>query len=339
MAVLRIVLRRPLHPLSSADGRVHRDRLVLWEKIGPGHHPCHWCGRDLQWYSKIRPWSKPDYLVADHLDRNCRNDTPENLVPACYQCNLYRDITPNPFKAEISAMPKKRGSRENAYRRVSYPDHPLADGQGCVRVHRLVLYAKIGPGEHPCHWCGRTVSWDVGARSLEPRMLVPDHLDGVKTNNDPDNLVPACTPCNVMRGRSDRVLDHEVYVMDGTTRQRAEKRTCEKCGNEFLAMKVSINNGGGRFCSQSCSWSAMLAEKHGHTKDTLFVTNSQGKNCKAEKRTCKFCKEEFLFPVAMTTHAPGNYCSRRCAIFANKANGKMCGRKKTIRTSDSDHHE
>lgn len=57
--------------------------------------------------------------------------------------------------------------------------------------HRLVLLARIGPGEHPCHWCGRRLVWGVN--------LVTDHVDFDRANNDPGNLVPACHRCNSRR--------------------------------------------------------------------------------------------------------------------------------------------
>lgn len=63
-------------------------------------------------------------------------------------------------------------------------------------VHRIVLYEKIGPGTHDCHWCRKEVEWSVTGS----RKLVVDHLDGVKTNNDPSNLVAACHRCNSIRG-------------------------------------------------------------------------------------------------------------------------------------------
>jgi len=66
------------------------------------------------------------------------------------------------------------------------------------RVHRAVLRAAIGGGEHPCHWCGMTVSWDK-AYPLHLDGLVVDHLDGDKGNNDPSNLVPSCNRCNIQR--------------------------------------------------------------------------------------------------------------------------------------------
>jgi hypothetical protein len=78
------------------------------------------------------------------------------------------------------------------------PAHPMADKTGRVAEHRLVLSEKTGPGAHPCHWCGLTVSWDKkwpGDRDA----LVPDHLNGDRADNRPENLVPSCQPCNVSR--------------------------------------------------------------------------------------------------------------------------------------------
>lgn len=70
--------------------------------------------------------------------------------------------------------------------------HPLANSRGRLREHRKVLYAEIGPGEHSCHWCGATITW-------EGRTLVPDHLDWNVANNASENLVAACDPCNSAR--------------------------------------------------------------------------------------------------------------------------------------------
>lgn len=65
-------------------------------------------------------------------------------------------------------------------------------------VHRVVLLAKIGPGEHPCHWCSGMVSWDKPWPD-DPDSLCVDHLDGNKRNNDPANLVPSHGACNTRR--------------------------------------------------------------------------------------------------------------------------------------------
>jgi hypothetical protein len=76
--------------------------------------------------------------------------------------------------------------------------HPLAvglkarsDGRTVIAEHRLVLFDKIGPGMHPCHWCGAAVEWGSTLRT--------DHIDNDGQNNDPSNLVASCHGCNTRR--------------------------------------------------------------------------------------------------------------------------------------------
>lgn len=39
-------------------------------------------------------------------------------------------------------------------------DHPLVtNDRGQITEHRVVLYDAIGPGPHPCHWCGKLLDW------------------------------------------------------------------------------------------------------------------------------------------------------------------------------------
>jgi len=76
-----------------------------------------------------------------------------------------------------------------------------------TRQHRRVLLAKLGPGAHPCHWCGRAVTWDQSYPSA-PDGLTVDHLDENKANNDPTNLVPSCGRCNLRRSNTGRKRDH-----------------------------------------------------------------------------------------------------------------------------------
>jgi len=82
------------------------------------------------------------------------------------------------------------------------PGHPLAGPDGRIAVHRLALFMKIGPGTHPCYWCQSQVTWVLRTRTEGGREsdLMADHLDGNCRNNDPANLVPACSFCNVLRG-------------------------------------------------------------------------------------------------------------------------------------------
>lgn len=71
--------------------------------------------------------------------------------------------------------------------------HPLAYKNGSIAEHRKILYDAIGPGQHPCEWCGKLKEWGHG--------LYVDHLDDDKTNNDLANLVPSCLRCNWGRSR------------------------------------------------------------------------------------------------------------------------------------------
>lgn len=77
------------HPLSTShNARVPVARIVLYEKIGGGPHACHWCGQLVNWRPGFGP-SKGS-LVADHLNFDRTNDSPENLVPSCPVCNSMR---------------------------------------------------------------------------------------------------------------------------------------------------------------------------------------------------------------------------------------------------------
>jgi hypothetical protein len=74
-------------------------------------------------------------------------------------------------------------------------DHPLATAQGKLLEHRAVLFDAIGPGTHPCHWCGVILPWQGRAS----QRICTDHLDHNKLNNARDNLVVSCLDCNTKR--------------------------------------------------------------------------------------------------------------------------------------------
>ena len=74
---------------------------------------------------------------------------------------------------------------ESRYRFVYDRQHPLASKGGFVGEHRMVLYALLGPGSCPCHWCGQPAT--------TRDHLVPLSAGGA---HEPGNIVPACQPCN-----------------------------------------------------------------------------------------------------------------------------------------------
>jgi hypothetical protein len=76
------------HPIAPPGGIVAFSRLVLFEKIGAGTHPCHWCSMPVTWMPGAG--LAKGALLADHLDWDRNNDAPENLVPSCNHCNVTR---------------------------------------------------------------------------------------------------------------------------------------------------------------------------------------------------------------------------------------------------------
>ena len=148
--------------------------------------------------------------------------------------------------------------KKHKYKSVHNPTHPVANKNGLVCEHRAVLYDKIGPGSHPCHWCGKSVTWLVG-NGVKSGSLVVDHLDDNDLNNDPTNLVPSCHGCNVIRGLPpDRMLkEGELFLPWGTDRVRAEFTQCEWCKKKFL-IRLGTDQ---RFCSPSCAGSGAFVGK------------------------------------------------------------------------------
>lgn len=64
--------------------------------------------------------------------------------------------------------------------------------------HRMVFFKKAGQGPMPCHWCGKVLFRMRGVRYHPDKILV-DHLNRIRHDNRPENLVAACQRCNVTR--------------------------------------------------------------------------------------------------------------------------------------------
>lgn len=141
------------------------------------------------------------------------------------------------------------------YKMTRIPGHPLTINRQPQPVHRYVLYDKIGPDPHPCHWCGKTVYWDKNPK------LLTDYLDYDKQNNDPENLVPACMGCNAFRTpnrkRNPKVLDNELFVEEQGRRLRVVECVCAHCNKTFLRALSRIRKTGKIFCSPACMYACL----------------------------------------------------------------------------------
>lgn len=140
--------------------------------------------------------------------------------------------------------PKK--DQVSGYRHVQIKSHPICPPSGRLPEHRLILYNKIGPGKHLCHWCNAEIYWSVGRRAV-PGDIVADHLDGNRLNNDPGNIVPSCSICNLKRAQKNHIPEDKPYVIRGGGKRSAWHKICIQCGVNFLGSKVSA-----RYCSHEC---------------------------------------------------------------------------------------
>lgn len=142
-------------------------------------------------------------------------------------------------------------------RKMKYlPDHPLAGRTGYISRARAVLYEKIGPGKHSCHWCDAPIEWMKGKRGGMKGAVIADHVDRDIMNDAPDNLVASCHTCNATRNREDLIESDEHWIVNGDHRTRAEKRTCHTCGAEFLYCPSKAGRGPrrGLYCSRECMY-------------------------------------------------------------------------------------
>jgi hypothetical protein len=102
--------------------------------------------------------------------------------------------------AERRIAPAGTSWFSRGYEVVRNAGHPLASTTGHVYVHRMRMFDLIGPGEHACWGCGRTVRWDL-TYPVDELALVVDHIDRDSANNDVSNLRPSCQSCNAKRSK------------------------------------------------------------------------------------------------------------------------------------------
>lgn len=165
------------------------------------------------------------------------------------------------------AARRKPAPKPGQYRMLYLPGHPLAGKAKYLPEHRVLLWNRIGPGPHPCHYCGTLIDWLPGEYTKKGALGV-DHIDRNRANNNPSNLVPSCQACN-NRNTSRTVLDEEPFVARANgTRLRGESRDCMACGVKFITYPDPRPNRG-LYCSRSCARRKPAA--HASTFGTLHT--------------------------------------------------------------------
>ena len=211
------------HPLLPPNRRTMGEhRLILWEKIGSGSHPCHHCGQTVTW-SPGKGLCK-GALVVDHLDDNPRNNDPDNLVPSCHTCNKSRTVRHDHIRDDEPFVISRSGRRVRAVPAI------------CEECHEDFLAPRRNV--RPQRFCSPACS----SRNARRKTLAK-YGSGVNSRS---------------------VRDDELFIIQGDHRVRAVGKTCEACGNAYLAAKSAAKQ---RFCSNPC-------RHRGHTK--IFKSREAG---------------------------------------------------------------
>lgn len=219
-----------------------------------------------------RPALKKTFCGA-HYKRSLRHGDPLGGVPtvhsngacavaSCRRPSKFQGLCKFHYERQLqTGDPLKRRPRAlrpvKRYRTVGAADHPLVRSDGKVATHRRILFDAIGPGPHPCHWCGTPVVWATGQEAI--RNLVVDHLDHDKLNNDLANLVPTCNACNGHRVQGSEWTawcpGNPVGVIDRT------RRSCRN-GHELTSGSVYVSPAGRRRCHQCIrDWTREYTER------------------------------------------------------------------------------
>lgn len=144
-------------------------------------------------------------------------------------CGMHRSRIIVHGSTDDPRKPRKERLEICGYWHIYMPDHPLKSHKGYIGEHRVVLYAKIGPGVHPCHWCKKPLEW-VGETRWDG--IYVDHLDRDRKHNVPSNVVPSCNQCNIHRHDLERTACDKghAYTEENTYRY-GNKRKCRTCTN------------------------------------------------------------------------------------------------------------
>lgn len=146
--------KRKNHPLSPPSGSLPLHRLVLFDKIGPGAHPCHHCGVMVEWRVGVR--TAEGALISEHLDGNPANNAPDNLAPSCHACNIRKSKHGVSDQEEFIKINGNR-TRARAVRKVCVVC-------GKEFLVRAAIVKSKSPKSGDGKYCSRQCMYDRGKR-------------------------------------------------------------------------------------------------------------------------------------------------------------------------------
>lgn len=171
---------------------------------------CDNCGKDFMIYHKHRLQYKHLFCCKDCENKYKKEQSLNCICPICgkkfhvdfydfkkmvhepccsYQCmGIYRKTI---YKGENNPNYGNRGSQNPLWKSdkrissygyvlVDKPEHPFANGDGCVFEHRLVAEEYLLTDDNSVEINGK--------KYLKPELVV-HHIDENKTNNNPENLM------------------------------------------------------------------------------------------------------------------------------------------------------
>ena len=152
----------------------------------------------------------------------------KNKAAALASQKAYRERNPEKIRAIQEAW--RRANEGHTYetpsgytKYIGY-EHPASTPSGITPYHRIVLWDKLSGQDAPCHVCGNTVYWNLPFG--ERWSLVADHLDWNPKNNAPENLEPACQPCNTKRRDPSKVKNSGPCSVENCDRNAKVKGLC-----------------------------------------------------------------------------------------------------------------
>lgn len=124
----------------------------------------------------------------------------------------------------------------DGYVLVYDPNHDLRRTSPRQYEHRVIFYEEHGAGPFNCHWCKDRVTWDD---------MHVDHLNDVRDDNSPTNLVASCPSCNQGRARYKTVLASKQratkITFDGVTKTIPE--WAREVGISYNSLRRRISEG------------------------------------------------------------------------------------------------